>query len=85
MIASSVPWPTWVTRCRIKQVGNILRRHGIAPAPPASPDDFVERLYFRPHGRVGRNRLLHREVLTWRGLVTYYMLFFLHLKAAGSA
>ena len=39
----------------------------------------MEGLHPFAHERPGGHRLLHREVLTWRGLVTYYVLFFIHL------
>ena len=60
-------------------VGNILRRHGIAPAPKrkqsTSWSDFI-----RSHMDVlAGTDFFTVEVLTWRGLVTYYVLFFLHL------
>ena len=52
-------------------VGNILRRHGIAPAPKRSQTttwkDFI-----RSHMDVlGATDFFTVEVLTWRGLVTY--------------
>jgi hypothetical protein len=58
--------------------GNILRRHGIAPAPKRSQTttwiDFIRR-----HAAVmAGTDFFTVEVLTWRGLVTYYVLFFLH-------
>ena len=43
-------------------VGNVLRRHGIAPAPR-------------------RKHTTTWEVFTLRGLVTYYVLFFIHLES----
>jgi putative transposase len=60
-------------------VGNILRRNGIAPAPKRSQTttwkDFI-----RTHLDVlAGTDFFTVEVLTWRGLVTYYVLFFLHL------
>lgn len=61
-------------------VGNILRRFGIAPAPKRRQQmswaDFI-----RSHMAVlaGIN-FFTVEVLTWRGLATYYVLFFLHLE-----
>jgi putative transposase len=59
-------------------VGNILRRFGIAPAPKRrmqmSWADFV-----RSHMAVLAGMdFFTVEVLTWRGLKTYYVLFFLH-------
>ena len=38
-------------------------------------------LHSHPHGRFGRYRYFTVEVLTWLGLTTYYLLFFLHLDS----
>jgi putative transposase len=61
-------------------VGNILRRFGIAPAPKRRQQmswaDFI-----RSHMAVLAGvDFFTVEVLTWRGLATYYVLFFLHLE-----
>jgi hypothetical protein len=61
-------------------VGNILRRFGIAPAPKRREQmnwaDFI-----RSHMAVLAGiDFFTIEVLTWRGLVTYYVLFLLHLE-----
>jgi transposase InsO family protein len=61
-------------------VGNILRRFGIAPAPKRHQQmswaDFI-----RSHMAVLAGiDFFTVEVLTWRGLATYYVLFFLHLE-----
>ena len=62
-------------------VGNILRRHGLSPAPKRkqtiSWKDFI-----RSHMEVlvGTD-FFTVEVLTLKGLVTYYVLFFIHLKS----
>lgn len=61
-------------------VGNILRRFGIAPAPKRrhqmSWADFI-----RSHMAVLAGiDFFTAEVLTWHGLATYYVLFFLHLE-----
>jgi transposase InsO family protein len=61
-------------------VGNILRRFGIAPAPKRRQQmswaDFI-----RSHMTVLTGiDFFTAEVLTWRGLATYYVLFFLHLE-----
>jgi putative transposase len=61
-------------------VGNVLRRHGIAPTP--------ERKRTRTWAEFIRTRLVLLagtdfftvEVVTWRGLVTYYVLYFVHLE-----
>jgi transposase len=62
-------------------VGNILRRHGISPAPKrkqaVSWMDFI-----RAHRDVlvGMD-FFTTEVLTLKGLTTYYVLFFIHLES----
>ncbi len=62
-------------------VGNTLRRHGIAPAPKRSQTttwkDFI-----RSHMDVLAGiDFFTVEVLTWRGLATYYVLFLIHLES----
>jgi hypothetical protein len=47
----------------------------------AETGDELERLYPCPHGGVGGDRLLPVEVLTLTGLITYYVLFFIHLES----
>ena len=58
-------------------VGNILRRHGIPPAPERKRattwKDFIATHMSFLAGTA--------EVITWRGLVTYCVLFFLHLDS----
>ena len=61
-------------------VGNVLRRHGLSPAPKRSQNttwkDFID-----SHMSVLAGvDFFTVEVLTWRGLATYYVLFFLHLE-----
>src|SRR5689334_14654407 len=61
-------------------VGNVLNRHGIAPAPrrrqTTTWKDFI-----RSHMAVLAGAdFFTVEVHTWRGLVTYYVLFFIHLE-----
>jgi transposase InsO family protein len=61
-------------------VGNILRRHGIAPAPERKRTTTWSQ-FIRSHMAVlAGTDFFTVEVLTWRGLVTYYVLFFLHLE-----
>jgi putative transposase len=61
-------------------VGNLLRRHGISPAPKRKQNvswkDFI-----RSHRDVlvGMD-FFTAEVLTLKGLLTYYVLFFIHLE-----
>jgi putative transposase len=62
-------------------VGNVLRRYGISPAPKrkqtVSWKDFI-----RSHWDVlvGMD-FFTTEVLTLKGLTTYYVLFFIHLES----
>jgi integrase len=60
-------------------VGNVLRRHGLPPAPERKRTttwaDFI-----RTHlALLAGTDFFTAEVLTLRGLVTYYVLFFIHL------
>lgn len=61
-------------------VGNILNRYGLAPAPKRSENtnwkDFIAAHMAVTDGV----DFFTAEVITWRGLVTYYVLFFLHLE-----
>src|SRR5258706_2769588 len=64
-----------------RTVGNILRRHNIAPAPERSRTttwkEFI-RLHMDVLAGADFSTL---EVLTWRGLVTYYVLFFIEVSS----
>jgi hypothetical protein len=61
-------------------VGNILRRFGITPAPNRR-EQTTWAEFIRSHMAVlvGID-FFTVEVPTWRGLATYYVLFFLHLE-----
>jgi putative transposase len=61
-------------------VGNVLRRRGIPPAPERKrTTTWVE--FIRVHLAVlAGTDFFTVEVLTIRGLVTYYMLFFIRLQ-----
>jgi hypothetical protein len=64
-------------------VGNVLQRHGLPPAPErkrTTPWSAFIRIHLAL--LVGTD-FFTTEVLTLRGLVTYYVLFFIHLRAAG--
>jgi putative transposase len=61
-------------------VGNILRRHGIAPAPKRSQTTTWKEFIRRHMDVLAGTDFFTVEVLTWYGLVTYYVLFFLHLE-----
>src|SRR5215472_9957785 len=62
-----------------RTVGNILRRHNIAPAPERSRKTSWKE-FIRSHMEVlAAADFFTVEVLTWRGLVTYYVLFFIEI------
>jgi len=62
-------------------VGNILRRHDITPAPTRSRSTTWKE-FIRSHMDVLAGAdFFTAEVLTWRGLMTYYVLFFIELKS----
>ena len=64
-----------------RTVGNILRRHNIAPAPERSRTTTWKE-FIRSHTDVLAGAdLFTVEVLTWRGLVTYYVLFFIEVSS----
>ena len=62
-------------------VGNILRRHGIAPAPKRSQTTPWKEFIATHMAVLAGADFFTVEVLSWRGLVTYYVLFFLHLES----
>jgi len=61
-------------------VKNILRRHGIAPAPKRSQVTSWKDFLAAHMNVLAGCDFFTVEVLSWRGLVTYYVLFFLHLE-----
>ena len=62
-------------------VGNILRRHGIAPAPQRKRTTTWKE-FIRSHRAVlAGTDFFTVEVLTLRGLVSFYVLFFIHLES----
>ncbi len=61
-------------------IGNILKRHGIAPAPKRSQNTTWREFIAAHMAVLAGADFFTVEVLTWRGLVTYYVLFFLHLE-----
>ena len=63
MTALSAPWPTSGLTVSHQTVGNILKRHGIAPAPERKTTHDVEGVYPHAHGHPRRDRLLHRRGL----------------------
>jgi putative transposase len=62
-------------------VGNILKRHGMSPAP-ARQKTTTWKEFIRTHMDVlVATDFFAAEVWTWSGLVTYYVLFFIHLSS----
>ena len=60
-------------------VKNVLHRHGIAPAPKRSQVTTWKDFLGAHMNVLAGCDFFTVEVLTWRGLATYYVLFFLHL------
>ena len=62
-------------------VGNVLRRHGLPPAPERTRTTTWA-AFVRTHlALLAGTDFFTAEVLTLRGLVTYYVLFFIHLES----
>ena len=61
-------------------VGNILRRNDVAPVPKRSQTTTWKEFIRRHMDVLTGTDFFTVEVLTLRGLVTYYVLFFLHLE-----
>src|SRR5438094_250186 len=62
-------------------VGNILKRHGIPPAPERKKTTTLKG-FIRTHMDVlVATDFFTAEVWTTAGLVTYYVLFFIHLAS----
>jgi hypothetical protein len=62
-----------------RTVGNILRRHNIAPAPERSRTTTWKEFIQSHMDVLAGADFFTIEVLTWRGLVTYYVLFFIEV------
>jgi transposase InsO family protein len=62
-------------------VGNVLQRHGLPPAPERKRTTSWP-AFIRTHlALLAGTDFFTAEVLTLRGLVTYYVLFFIHLES----
>jgi hypothetical protein len=62
-------------------VGNVLQRHGMPPAPQRKRTTTWS-TFIRTHlALLAGTDFFTAEVLTLRGLVTYYVLFFIHLES----
>jgi putative transposase len=60
-------------------LGHVLKRHSIAPSPKRS-ETTTWKAFIQSHLAVLAGiDFFTVEVLTWRGLVTYYVLFFIDL------
>ena len=62
-------------------IGNILRRQGIPPAPERQRNTTWKDFIAAHMNVLAGTDFFTAEVLIWRGLVTYYVLFFLHLDS----
>ena len=61
-------------------VGNVLRRYGIPPAPNRSQKTTWKEFISAHMAVLTGTDFFTVEVLTWRGLATYYVLFFVQLE-----
>src|ERR1700730_10161771 len=62
-------------------VGNVMQRHGLPPAPERKRTTTWA-AFVRTHlALLAGTDFFTAEVLTLRGLVTYYVLFFIHLES----
>jgi len=62
-------------------VGNVLKRHGVLPAPERKRTTTWTQ-FIRSHLAVlAGTDFFSVEVLTHRGLLTFYVLFFIHLAS----
>jgi putative transposase len=62
-------------------VGNVLQRHGLVPAPERKRTTTWS-AFIRTHlALLAGTDFFTAEVLTLRGLMTYYVLFFIHLES----
>ena len=64
-----------------QMVGNILRRHGIGPVPQRSKTTTWKDFIRRHTDVLAGIDFFTVEVLSWGELVTYYVLFFIHLES----
>src|SRR3954447_1326905 len=64
-----------------RTVGNILRRHDFEPAPQRSRGTTWREFIRRHTDVLAGTDFFTVEVLSWRGLVTYYVLFFIELES----
>ena len=60
-------------------VGNVLKRHGIAPAPERKTTTTWKEVIRTHMDLLVATDFFTAEVWSWGGLITYYVLFFIHL------
>ena len=70
-------WPIWAIRSRTKPWATSLRRHNLAPAPERSRRTTWKEFIQSHIDVLAGADFFTVEVLTWYGLVTYYVLFFI--------
>jgi len=75
-----VRFPTSDTTFRTNRLAIFLRSHGIPPAPKRSANTTWKDFIAAHMAVLAGVDFFTVEVLTWRGPVTYYVLFFLHLE-----
>ena len=80
MTGSPAHLPTSATKISDQTVGNVLRRHGIAPAPKRSQTTTWKDFITSHVAVLAGTDFFTAEVLTWRGLYTYYVLFVIQLE-----
>ncbi len=81
MIGLSARWQTSGHVVSDQTVGNVLQRHGVPPAPERKRTTTWP-AFIRTHlALLAGTDFFTAEVLTLRGLVTYYVLFFIHLES----
>ena len=62
-------------------IGNVLKRNGIAPAPERSKDTTWATFIKRHQNVIAACDFFTTEIITPTGLMTYYVLFFIHLSS----
>ena len=62
-------------------VGNILKAAWHRASTETKPEHNLEGMHSIPHGGLAGIDFFTVEIFTWRGLVIYYVLFFIHLES----
>ena len=62
-------------------LSNVLRRHGLAPAPKPSQTTAWKEFIASPMAVITGMDFFTVEILTWRGLITYYVLFLIQRES----